>query len=243
MVQTKPMQTGGDTRNMHLRILVVDDEDSIRRFLRVSLTSHGMQVFEAATGEEALAAAITCRPDLVILDLGLPDMDGIAVTRRLREWTTIPILILSVRDRETDKVEALDAGADDYLTKPFGMSELIARLRVAVRHTLLPTSEPIFATGELVVDLERRAVRVAEREVQLTPTEYQLLRLLTKNAGKVLTHHQILREIWGEDDRPDMHMLRVNISNLRHKIEADPTRPRYVLTEPGVGYRLHTDNG
>ncbi len=243
MVQPVPAQAIGERRDRYLRILVVDDEDSIRRFLRASLASHGYQVFEATTGEEALSAVVSCRPDVIILDLGLPDMDGIAVTRRLREWTRIPIIILSVRDRENDKIEALDAGADDYVTKPFGVGELLARLRTATRHALVPMSEPVFTTGELVVDLEHRAVRVAAREVQLTPTEYELLRLLTKNAGKVLTHQQILRSIWGQDARPDMHMLRVNISNLRHKIETDPTRPHYVVTEPGVGYRLHTDDG
>ncbi len=241
MVQTQTGQAAGDTQAIYLRVLVVDDEDSIRRFLRASLTSHGYQVFEARTGAEALDAVVACRPDIIILDLGLPDFDGMQVTRRLREWTRIPIIVLSVRDRESDKIAALDAGADDYITKPFGMGELLARLRAATRHALLPLSEPVFTTGELIVDLEHRVVRVAARPVQLTPTEYDILRLLTKNAGKVLTHRQILREVWGEDAPPDMHMLRVNISNLRHKLEADPTRPRYVVTEPGVGYRLHAD--
>ncbi len=241
MVQTETVSPASDTAAINLRVLVVDDEDPIRRFLRASLTSHGYQVFEAKTGEEGLDAVLASRPDIIILDLGLPDLDGVEVTRRAREWTRIPIIVLSVRDRESDKVEALDAGADDYITKPFGMGELLARLRAATRHSLLPLSEPVFITGELVVDLEHRLVRVADREVQLTPTEYDILRLLTKNAGKVLTHRQILREVWGEDAHPDMHMLRVNISNLRHKLEADPTRPQYVVTEPGVGYRLHAD--
>lgn len=223
------------------RVLVVDDELSIRRFLHVSLTAHGNEVFEAETGEQALSAVVTYRPDLIILDLGLPDMDGIQVTRRLREWTHIPIIILSVREHETAKVAALDAGADDYLTKPFGMAELLARIRAAMRHTPLPGSDPVFATGELTMDLDRRIVKMAGKEVPLTPTEYDLLRAFVRSAGKVLTHQQLLREIWGVGAAQDMHMLRVNISNLRHKIESDPTRPQYILTEPGVGYRLRDD--
>ncbi len=221
-----------------LRILVVDDEPTIRRFLRASLTAHGQEVFEAGTGQAALSGVMAHRPDLIILDLGLPDMDGVEVTRRLREWTKIPIIILSVREHETDKVAALDAGADDYLTKPFGIGELLARIRVAIRHSLQPAGESIFAIGGLRMDLGRRIVTVADQEVALTPTEYELLRVLIQNAGKVLTHHQLLREVWGAASDQDMHMLRVNISNLRHKIEADATRPEYIVTEPGVGYRL-----
>ena len=224
-----------------LRILVVDDESSIRRFLRASLTAHGNEVLEAATGQEALTAASTRRPDLIILDLGLPDIEGVEITRRLREWTHIPIIILSVRDHETDKVAALDAGADDYLTKPFGTAELLARIRAAMRHARQPMAEPIFTIGELKMDLDRRVVSIGQTQVQLTPTEYDLLRILVKNAGKVLTHQQLLREVWGVAAEQDMHMLRVNISNLRHKIESDPTRPRYIVTEPGVGYRLRGD--
>ncbi len=229
-------------QDMKLRVLVVDDEESIRRFLNVSLTTHGNQVFEAATGSEALAAVTSCRPDLIILDLGLPDMEGIEVTRRLRRWTHVPIIILSVRDHETDKVAALDAGADDYVVKPFGVGELLARMRTAMRHAIVPMSEPIFKTDELTMNLERRSVRLADRDVQLTPTEYELLKLFVKNAGKVLTHQQLLHEIWDASQEDAMHMLRVNISNLRHKIEADPTRPHYLVTEPGVGYRLRADN-
>lgn len=221
-----------------LRILVVDDEPAVRRFLRASLSSHGHEVLEAATGQEALSAVLARRPDLIILDLGLPDIDGVQVTRRLREWSQIPIIILSVREHETDKVAALDAGADDYLTKPFGIGELSARIRAAMRHIPQPVTESVFAVGELRIDFGRRVVTVAEREVQLTPTEYELLRILVKNAGKVLTHHQLLRQVWGVASEQDMHMLRVNISNLRHKIETDPTRPEYIVTEPGVGYRL-----
>ncbi len=221
-----------------LRVLVVDDEPAVRRFLRASLTGHGNEVYEAVTGQEALSAAVAHHPDLIILDLGLPDMEGIEVTRRLREWTRIPIIILSVREHETDKVDALDAGADDYLTKPFGVGELLARMRAAMRHAVQPATEPVFTTGELTLDLERRLVTMAGREVQLTPTEYNLLRVLVVHAGKVLTHHQLLREVWGVAFDEETHMLRVNISNLRRKIESDPTRPRYIITEPGVGYRL-----
>jgi two-component system KDP operon response regulator KdpE len=170
--------------------------------------------------------------------LGLPDLDGIEITRLLREWTRIPVIILSVRGQEADKIAALDAGADDYLTKPFGTGELLARMRAALRHAGPPSEGPVFTSGELTVDLARRAVTVGEHEVQLTPTEYDLLRALVTHAGKVLTHHHLLREVWGMGYEEELHMLRVNISNLRRKIEPDPTRPRYLLTEPGVGYRL-----
>lgn len=223
---------------LKLRVLVVDDETAIRRFLRASLTAHGSEVFEAPTGQEALSSAAAHRPDLVILDLGLPDIDGVQVTRLLREWSRVPIIILSVRDHESDKIAALDAGADDYLTKPFGVGELLARMRTAMRHTLPQAAGSVFSSDDLTMDLEKRIVTVAGRPVQLTPTEYDLLRALVTQAGKVLTHRQLLREVWGVGYEQDMHILRVNISNLRHKIEADPNRPRYVLTEPGVGYRL-----
>jgi len=220
------------------RVLVVDDEPAIRRFLRVSLSAHGYAVFEADSGQAALSAVVADRPDLVILDLGLPDLDGIEVTHLLREWTHIPIIILSVRGQEADKVAALDAGADDYLTKPFGAGELLARMRVALRRVSQSGVQPVFTSGDLTVDLARRVVAVAGQEVQLTPTEYDLLRVLVTHAGKVLTHRQLLREVWGVGYGQEMHMLRVNISNLRRKIEPDPARPRYILTEPGVGYRL-----
>jgi two-component system KDP operon response regulator KdpE len=220
------------------RVLVVDDEPAIRRFLRVSLSAHGYAVFEASDGQAALSAVVANRPDLIILDLGLPDLDGIEVTRLLREWTHIPIIILSVRGQEADKVTALDAGADDYLTKPFSTGELLARIRVALRHTGQSGSEPVFTSDDLTVDLVRRVVTVARREVQLTPTEYDLLRALVIHAGKVLTHRQLLREVWGIGYEQETHILRVNISNLRRKIEPDPARPRHILTEPGVGYRL-----
>jgi two-component system KDP operon response regulator KdpE len=220
------------------RVLVVDDEPAIRRFLRVSLAAHGYAIFEAGDGQSALSAVSADRPDLVILDLGLPDLDGIEVTRLLREWTRIPIIILSVRGQEADKIAALDAGADDYVTKPFGAGELLARMRVALRRAGQSGVEPVFTSDGLRVDLTRRVVAVAGREVQLTPTEYDLLRVLVTNAGKVLTHRQLLREVWGMGYEQEMHMLRVNVSNLRRKIEPDPSRPHYIVTEPGVGYRL-----
>ncbi len=223
-----------------LRILVVDDEAPIRRFLRAALSAHNYVIFEAGNGRAAIDAMIADRADLIILDLGLPDMDGIEVTRQLREWTTVPIIVLSVREHETDKIAALDAGADDYLTKPFGVGELLARIRTAVRHAARSTTDPVFELGELTVDLARRLVTVAGQEVQLTPTEYDLLRLLAVDAGKVLTHHQLLRQVWGLGYDEELHMLRVNISNLRRKIERDPARPRYIVTEPGVGYRLRS---
>jgi len=222
------------------RILVVDDEPAIRRFLRASLAAHAT-LFEAATGREALSAVMAHRPDLVILDLGLPDIDGVEVTRLLREWTRIPIVILSVRGSEHDKIAALDAGADDYLTKPFGVGELMARVRVALRHAQGGVSEPVFTVGGLVVDRTRRRVTLDAREVQLTPTEYDLLKAMVNQAGRVLTHRQLLREVWGVEYELDTHTLRVNISNLRRKIEPDPARPRYLVTEPGVGYRLRSE--
>ena len=225
-----------------LRVLVVDDEPAIRRYLRTALGAHGFQIVEAANGRDGLAGVTLHRPDLVILDLGLPDLDGVEVTRQLREWSQVPIIILSVRGQEADKIAALDAGADDYLTKPFGVGELLARMRVAVRRAAGPPGEPVFVQGELTVDLARRLVTVAEREVTLTPTEYDLLRVLVTHAGKVLTHQQLLRQVWGAGYEQDQHLLRVNISNLRRKLEPEATRPQYVQTEPGVGYRLRTDS-
>jgi two-component system KDP operon response regulator KdpE len=224
-----------------LRVLVVDDERAIRRFLRTSLTAYHYVIYEASSGQEALTAVIAHRPDLLILDLGLPDMDGIEVIRQLREWTPLPIIVLSVRERESDKINALDAGADDYLTKPFGIGELMARLRVAVRRTASAESEPVFSLEGLQVDLARRRVTSQEKEVQLTPTEYDLLRVMVLNAGKVLTHRQLLRQVWGLGYEDEMHLLRVNISNLRRKIEPEPNRPYYIVTEPGVGYRLRSN--
>ncbi len=219
------------------RILVVDDERPIRRFLSASLSGKYL-ISEAANGEEAIRAVTTERPDLVILDLGLPDLDGVEVTRRLREWTQVPIIIVSVREQESDKIAALDAGADDYLTKPFGAGELMARIRVALRRSAQGEAEPVFASGGLRVDLTLRGVTVDSQPVTLTPTEYDLLKTLIKYAGKVLTHRHLLRSVWGNSYESDTHILQVNISNLRRKIEPDPTRPTHIITEPGVGYRL-----
>jgi len=223
------------------RVLVVDDERAIRRFLRASLDAHGYTVLEAGTGKEALAAVVHDRPDLILLDLGLPDMDGVEVTRKLREWTRIPIIILSVHEGEDAKVEALDAGADDYLTKPFFIGELLARMRVTLRHTAEPAREPVLELGELRVDWDRRQVSIGKNAIVLTPTEYDLLRALAQHAGKVLTHRHLLREVWGAAFEPETHLLQVNVSNLRRKLEPDPSRPSYVITEVGVGYRLRAE--
>jgi two-component system KDP operon response regulator KdpE len=225
-----------------LRVLVVDDEQAIRRYLRATLGAQGYHVSEAASGNEALFAVKMERPDLLILDLGLPDVDGIEVTRQLREWTQIPILILSVREHESDKIAALDAGADDYLTKPFGTGELMARLRAAMRRTGPPDSSSVFQVDELRMDTGLRQVSVGDRKVTLTPTEYDLLKVMLQNAGRVLTHRQLLSQVWGPEYTQEAHLLRANISNLRHKIEPDPARPHYILTEPGVGYRLRVTN-
>ena len=224
-----------------LRVLIVDDERAIRRFLRASLTAHGYTVYEAANAHEALSTVIRDRPDLSILPLGLPDVDGIQVTRQLREWTQTPIIVLSVREEEAAKVAALDVGADDYLTKPFGIAELMARMRVAVRHATQPAGEPIFEVRDLRMDLGRRLVSLKGEEIALTPTEYDLLRVLVQHAGKVLTHGQLLRQVWGTGYESEIHLLQVNVSNLRRKIEPDPSRPSYILTEIGVGYRLRSE--
>jgi len=220
------------------KILIVDDEASIRRFLRVTLTSQGYTVFEAPSGTEALGRVTEDKPDIVILDLGLPDIDGIEVTRLLREWTQMPIIILSVRGAELDKIAALDAGADDYLTKPFGVGELLARLRAALRRSAKSPDDPVFTSGNLKIDLSNRLVTISGHDVSLTPNEYGLLRVLVIHAGKVLTHRHLLREVWGAEYGDELHMLHVNISNLRRKIEPDPARPQLIITEPGVGYRL-----
>jgi two-component system KDP operon response regulator KdpE len=220
-----------------LRILVVDDERPIRRFLQASLGGQ-YQVMEAATGEQALSMVLSGRPDVILMDLGLPDMDGIEVTRRLREWTQTPIIVITVRDWEEDKIAALDAGADDYLTKPFGVGELMARLRVVLRRASVPEAEPVFHADQLTVNLTRREVTVKGHTISLTPTEYDILRVLIQHAGKVLTHQQLIRLVWGNAHEADAHLLRVNISNLRRKIETDPARPHFLVTESGVGYRL-----
>lgn len=224
-----------------VQVLIVDDEAQIRRFLRVSLEAGGYHVHEAGTGKEGIFIAAKVRPDLIVLDLGLPDTDGIEVVRQLREWTKTPIIILSVRDADSDKVAALDAGADDYLTKPFSTEELLARLRVALRHAQPEPDLRVFTTGELHVDLTRRLVTVRGEPIKLTPTEYALLRLMVQHAGRVLTHRQILKEVWGPAYIDESHYLRVYFSQLRQKIEENPALPKYLLTEPGVGYRLAVD--
>jgi two-component system KDP operon response regulator KdpE len=223
------------------RVLIVDDEPAIRKFLRVTLAAQDYDIVEAASGQEALAKTAADKPDVVVLDIGLPDINGIEVTGLLRKWTQIPIIILSVRGAENDKIAALDAGADDYLTKPFGVGELLARLRANLRRAIKTGGETVFTNGILIVDLSRRLVTVSGLNVQLTPTEYELLRVLVTYAGKVLTHHFLLREVWGAEYGEEFHMLHVNISNMRRKIEPEPTRPRFIITEPGVGYRLKTE--
>ncbi|MDP2345786.1 MAG: response regulator [Deltaproteobacteria bacterium] len=218
-------------------VLVVEDEAPMRRFLKAALTASNYRVVEAVTAAETLLLAPTHNPDVVLLDLGLPDLDGIEVTRRLREWCTAPIIVISARGREEDKVEALDAGADDYLTKPFGTGELLARLRVALRGTAhgSPESETRLTVGDLVIDLVARVVTRGGVELHFTPTEYRLLALLAKNVGRVLTHRQILREVWGPNAVAHTHYVRVQMAEIRKKIEADPARPRLLVTEPGVG--------
>lgn len=224
--------------DLPLKILVVDDERSIRRFLSASLGNR-YTILEAANGGEAIQSAALNHPDLILLDLGLPDLDGIEVTRRFREWTDVPIIVISVRDAEQDKVAALDAGADDYLTKPFGANELLARIRVALRRSNRVDVQPAaYHEEDLLVDLANRQVRVEDRPVKLTPIEYSILRVLVNHAGRVLTHQQLIQAVWGGNYEANSHLLRVNISNLRRKIERDPLRPKHIFTEPGVGYRL-----
>jgi two-component system KDP operon response regulator KdpE len=227
--------------NNKMRVLVVDDETAIRRFLRTSLTVHNYDVVEAETGNEGILQAINTHPDVIILDLALPDTNGVDVTYRLREWSNTPILILSVQDQDTDKIAALDAGADDYMTKPFSIGELLARLRVALRHTQPPDNNPVFHIKDLEVDLAARIVRLKNEVMQLTPTEYDLLRILIRHAGKVITHRQIWQEIRGNQPM-ESHVIRVHMSNLRRKLETDVTNPQYIMTEPGVGYRLWVDS-
>jgi two-component system, OmpR family, KDP operon response regulator KdpE len=222
-------------------ILLIEDEPQMRRFLRTALTANDYRLVEAETAKEGLAQAAARNPDVVLLDLGLPDRDGLDVARELREWSGTPIIVLSARGREEDKVKALDFGADDYLTKPFGVEELLARIRVALRHAAMPPGaapEPVFEAGDLRVDLPARRVWRAGQEVHLTPTEYKLLTTFVRHAGKVLTHRQLLKEVWGANYANQSHYVRVYMAQLRQKIEADPARPRLLLTEPGVGYRL-----
>jgi len=228
---------------MATRVLVVDDEPQIRRAIRAGLSAHGFEVEQADTGESALDQISLSPPDVVILDLGLPDVPGIDVVREVRTWSSVPIIILSVHDAERDKVRALDSGADDYVTKPFGMDELLARVRVALRHSARQDrQDPILDFGDLHIDLPRRLVTVGGKDVHLTPTEFELLRELAVNAGKVLTHQMLLARVWGPASSDSTHYLRVYINQLRQKIERDASQPRHILTEPGVGYRFRDDS-
>ena len=224
-------------------VLVIEDEPQMLRFLRPALQSDGYRIHEATTGEEGIRQASMRAPDVVLLDLGLPDMDGLEVTRRLREWSQVPILVISARGREDDRVGALDAGADDYVTKPFGVRELLARLRVALRHSARvgEADEPRMSVGGLELDFEKRRVTVEGKAVHLTPIEYRLLTELARHAGKVLTHSHLLRQVWGPGYAEQSHYLRVYLTQLRRKLERDPARPQLLLTEPGVGYRLSED--
>ena len=223
-------------------VLVIEDEPEMRRFLRVSLASNAYRVVESETAKDGLAQAAARNPDLILLDLGLPDGDGLEVATELRTWTKTPILVLSARGQEEDKIRALDIGADDYLTKPFGVGELLARMRVALRHAArTENGDSSFVRGELAVDLSRRRVVVRGEEIHLTPLEYKLLATLIKNAGRVVTHRQLLREVWGPGYGNQTSYLRVYMGQLRQKLELEPSRPEYLLTEPGVGYRLQSD--
>lgn len=224
-------------------ILLIEDEPQMRRFLRITLQGHGYQLIESATGQDGLIQVATRNPDVVLLDLGLPDIDGIEVTKRLREWSQVPIIVLSAREQEEDKIRALDAGADDYLTKPFGAGELLARIRVALRHTATQhgVEESVFVLDNLKVDLVKRQVLLDKREIHLTPIEYRLLTMLIRHAGKVMTHSQIMKEVWGLAYVNQSHYLRIYMAQLRHKLEVDPARPKFLINEPGVGYRLKVE--
>lgn len=224
---------------MGAKILIVDDESQIQKLLRVTLQAHGYDTIDATSGKSAVLSVSMHRPDLVILDLGLPDMDGKDVLAQIREWSAVPIIVLTVREDEEGKVAALDNGADDYITKPFGMQELMARIRVALRHVAHSQDEPVLSLGPLMIDLAHRLVEVNGTHVKLTPIEYDLLKALATNAGRVMTHRQLLKRVWGDQNVVSAnHYLRVYIGHLRKKIERDPTRPEIILTEPGVGYRL-----
>jgi two-component system KDP operon response regulator KdpE len=226
---------------MGKRILVVDDEPQIRKFLRISLGAEGYDVIEAPRGEEGVSKCATAQPNLVILDLGLPDLDGQQVIGRIREWSDVPIIVLSVRTKDHEKVSALDSGANDYVTKPFSIEELLARIRAALRSKLGPEAPSELVVGELVVDVPRRKVAVGEKEIKLTRKEFELLRMLAQNAGRIVTHRQILREVWGPAHEEDVHYLRIYIGHLRQKLGDDPGNPKFIESEPGVGYRLIFD--
>ncbi len=225
-------------------ILLIEDEPQMRRFIGLILRGRGYQVTEAGTGGEGLREAAVRNPDVILLDLGLPDMDGLEVTKRLREWSSVPVIVISAREKEMDKVTALDEGADDYLIKPFGADELLARIRVAMRHRAMQRSgqkESALTAGNLRIDFSKRQVFIGEDEVHLTPIEYRLLSLLAGNAGKVLTHSYLLKEVWGANYVQQTQYLRVYMTQLRHKLEADPARPRFLINEPGIGYRFKAD--
>ncbi|SDE44048.1 response regulator [Sporomusa acidovorans] len=223
---------------MGIKILVVDDEPQIRKFLKVSLRVGGYDTDEVTNGQEAIQRAVICKPDIILLDLGLPDMDGKKVINQIREWSQVPIIVLTARDQEKEKVEALDAGADDYVTKPFGVEELMARIRVFIRRTTRVDDKPVVVCGELTVDLAQRHIFVSGKEVKLTPTEYEIIKVLAQNVGKVITHRQLFTAVWGNNYYDDNHYIRVYINQLRRKIEDNPIRPKYIVTESGVGYRL-----
>ncbi len=225
-------------------ILLIEDEPQMKRFLRIILQGQGYRLAEVEKGSEGLTQAATLKPDLILLDLGLPDIDGLEVTRRLREWSDVPVIVISARGQEMDKIKTLDAGADDYLTKPFGAGELLARIRVALRHRTVQQSgekESVFEAGDLKVDLLKRHVFVQGKEIHLTPLEYKLLAVLIRNAGKVVTHSHLLKEVWGPDFIQETQYVRVYMAQLRHKLETDPAWPKLLINEPGVGYRLKTD--
>lgn len=222
-------------------VVIIEDDPPIRRFLKTGLRAQDFTIYEAATGRQGIIEAEVRKPDLIILDLGLPDIDGVEVIKAVRSWSSVPIIILSARSNEQNKIDALDAGADDYLTKPFGFGELLARIRVALRHSMhtgAATNPEVFTSGELAIDLHNRIVTVAGEEIHLTPIQYRLLTVLIKYPGKVLTHQQILKEVWGPSYQENAHYLRIYMSQLRQKLEADPTQPKYLLTESGVGYRF-----
>jgi two-component system, OmpR family, KDP operon response regulator KdpE len=227
--------------NLSPVIVIIEDDPPIRRFLRTGLRTQEFTIFEAATGKQGIIEAEVRKPDLIILDLGLPDIDGVEVIKAVRAWSTVPIIILSARSNEQNKIDALDAGADDYLTKPFGFGELLARIRVALRHTTHTgkvTNPEVFTSRELTIDLHNRVVTIAGEEIHLTPIQYRLLTVLIKHPGKVLTHQQILKQVWGPSYQENAHYLRIYMSQLRQKLESDPTQPKYLLTESGIGYRF-----
>ncbi|WP_214629525.1 response regulator [Paenibacillus agaridevorans] len=225
------------------KILIIDDEPQIRKLLKVTLHAHHYDVAEAGSGEEGILQASMSHPDLIVLDLGLPDMGGMDVLRRIREWSQTPIIVLTARDREEDKIAALDEGADDYVTKPFGMGELVARIRVALRHVAGSVSEPVLRFGALTIDLAMRNVELGGERVKLTPTEYDLLKTLASNGGKVMTQRQLLQQVWGRHyGETEQHYLRIYVGHLRKKLETDTTRPQYILTEPGIGYRFAVED-